>query len=68
MANSRSCCWKDARDVIGWRPADSSDDHRAEVLGKVTTDSVAERFQGGVFVSVDYTRDGFLPPDMYAPV
>jgi uronate dehydrogenase len=66
--NSRSFWHRDARDVIGWTPHDSSDDHLAGAVGKVTDDAVAERFQGGVFVSVDYTRDGFPPPDMFAPV
>ena len=66
--NSRSFWRDDARQVIGWRPRDSSDDHAERALGKVTNDAVAERFQGGVFVSVDYTRDGFPPSDMYAPV
>jgi uronate dehydrogenase len=66
--NSRSFWRHDARQVIGWTPHDSSDDHLADALGKVTDDAVAERFQGGVFVSVDYTRDGFPPSDMYAPV
>ena len=37
-------------------------------MGRVTKDEVAERFQGGVFVSVDYTRDGFPPSDMYPSV
>ena len=64
-ANSRSFWRKDARGVVGWAPSDRSDDHLAEALGKVTADDVAERFQGGVFVSVDYTRGGFPPPDMY---
>jgi uronate dehydrogenase len=66
--NSRSFWRHDARDTIGWTPADSSDDYLAEALGRVTKDEVAERFQGGVFVSVDYTRDGFPPSDMYASV
>lgn len=66
--NSRSFWQHDARDVIGWTPRDSSDAHLAGALGQVTDDPVAERFQGGGFVSVDYTRDGFPPRDMYAPV
>jgi uronate dehydrogenase len=66
-ANSRSFWRDDARHVIGWTPRDSSDDHADRALGKVTNDPVAERFQGGVFVSVDYTRDGFPPREMYAP-
>jgi uronate dehydrogenase len=65
--NSRSFWRHDARDVLGWTPSDSSDDHLEGPLGKITNDGVAERFQGGVFVSVDYTRDGFPPSDMFAP-
>jgi uronate dehydrogenase len=65
--NSRSFWRRDARHVIGWTPHDSSDDQLVGALGKVTDDPVAERFQGGVFVSVDYTRDGFPPSDMFPP-
>jgi uronate dehydrogenase len=65
--NSRSFWGQDARHVIGWTPQDSSDHHAERALGKVTNDPVAERFQGGVFVSVDYTRDGFPPSDMFEP-
>jgi uronate dehydrogenase len=66
--NSRSFWRHDARDVIGWAPRDSSDDHLDGAIGRVTEDPVAERFQGGVFVSVDYTRDGYPPSEMYAAV
>jgi uronate dehydrogenase len=66
--NTRSFWRHDAREVIGWVPRDRSDDHLADALGVVTNDPVAERFQGGVFVSPDYTRDGFPPGDMYARV
>jgi uronate dehydrogenase len=65
--NSRSFWRHDARRVIGWRPSDSSDEHAELSLGKVTEDPVAERFQGGLFVTVDYTRAGFPPSDMYPP-
>jgi uronate dehydrogenase len=64
--NSRSFWRDDAREVVGWTPQDRSDDYLVDALGHITNDDVAERFQGGVFVSVDYTRDGFPPSDMYA--
>lgn len=66
--NARSFWRDDARAVIGWTPQDRSEDHLAGALGVVTNDKVAERFQGGVFVSQDYTRDGFPSSDMYAGV
>ena len=63
--NSRSFWRADDRAAIGWAPRDSSDGQAERVRGRVTTDPVAERYQGGRFVSVDYTRDGFAPPAMF---
>jgi uronate dehydrogenase len=64
-ANSRSFWRSDARDTIGWTPFDSSDNQAASVIDKVTNDPIAERYQGGVFVTVDYTREDFPPSTMY---
>lgn len=64
--NSRSFWRRDARHIIGWTPRDSSDDQADDVRGRVTDDPVAERFQGGKFASVDYTRDGFPPRKMFS--
>jgi uronate dehydrogenase len=63
--NSRSFWAGDARATIGWTPHDSSDSHLDRALGKVTDDPVAERYQGGVFVSVDYSRRDFPPGEMF---
>jgi uronate dehydrogenase len=63
--NSRSFWRADDRAVIGWTPRDSSDGQAERVRGRVTDDPVAERYQGGRFVSIDYTRDGFAPPAMF---
>lgn len=59
--NSRSFWREDARQRIGWAPLDSSDDQADRVRGQVTNDPVAERYQGGKFVSVDFTRKDFVP-------
>jgi uronate dehydrogenase len=63
--NSRSFWRADARDVIGWAPRDSSDSQAETVRGRVTNDPVAERYQGGKFVSVDFTRTDFPPSEMF---
>jgi uronate dehydrogenase len=63
--NSRSFWGRDARERIGWEPRDSSDDQADRVLGRVTDDSVAEHYQGGKFVTVDFTRSDFAPSEMF---
>jgi uronate dehydrogenase len=65
--NSRSFWRWDARGLIGWTPLDSSDDQAERVRGRVTNDPVAERYQGGKFVSVDFTRSDFAPSAMFPP-
>ena len=65
--NSRSFWRHDARALIGWVPHDSSDDQAERVAGLVTSDPIAERYQGGRFVAVDYSRDGFAPSAMFPP-
>ncbi len=61
-SNNRRSFWgRDAREKIGWAPRDSSDGQEERVRGKVTSDPVAERYQGGKFVTVDYSRADFPP-------
>jgi uronate dehydrogenase len=61
-----SVFWRrDARELIGWTPRDSSDDQSEHVRGKVTNDPVTERYQGGKFVTVDYTRKDMAPSAMF---
>ena len=62
--NSRSFWGRDDRDRLGWAPQDSSDGQADAVAGKVTGDPVAERYQGGRFVSQDYTRPDFVESSM----
>lgn len=63
--NARSFWRRDARDTIGWTPLDSSDSHAERVRGLVTDDPVIERYQGGKFVVVDYSRADFPPRAMF---
>ncbi|MCB8882222.1 NAD(P)-dependent oxidoreductase [Acidisoma cellulosilytica] len=63
--NSRSFWRDDGRVRIGWRPKDSSDGFIDQVEGIVTQDVIAESLQGGRFVTVDYTRDGLPPKDLF---
>ena len=63
--NSRSFYGRDDRDRLGWVPQDSSDGQAEAVAGKVTGDPVAERYQGGRFVSKDFTRSDFVASAMF---
>ncbi len=63
--NSRSFWGRDDRERLGWAPRDSSDGQAAAVVGKVTSDPVAERYQGGRFVSQDFTRPDFVASAMF---
>lgn len=67
-SNNRRSFWRrDARRRIGWAPLDSSDDQIERVRGRVTNDPVAERYQGGTFVSVDFTRQDFVTGPVFPP-
>ena len=67
-SNNRRSFWRrDARQRIGWEPLDSSDGQIERVRGRVTNDPVAERYQGGKFVSVDFTRKGFVTGPVFPP-
>jgi uronate dehydrogenase len=56
-ANQRMTWWgRDARDVVGWTPQDSADPFAGQLAGKVTDDPVTERFMGGAYCAMDYSR------------
>lgn len=63
--NSRGFWRHDARQKIGWTPLDSSDSQAERVRGKVTDNPVVERYQGGKFIVVDYSRADFPPRSMF---
>jgi uronate dehydrogenase len=63
--NSRGFWRNDARKKLGWTPLDSSDSQAERVRGKVTDNPVVERYQGGKFIVVDYSRTDFPPRSMF---
>lgn len=63
--NSRTFWDKDAREKIGWAPQDSADVFAGQLAGKVSGDPVEERYQGGNFPSMEYSREEPSPPDLF---
>ncbi len=64
-ANSRTYWRKDARDTLDWTPTDSADPYAAQMAGKVTADPVVERYQGGAYTGMEYSRKAPLPGKMF---
>ena len=57
-ANAAMTWWRDdARALIGWAPQDSSDGFAAKVGGIVSGDPIEERYMGGGFCSLGYSRE-----------
>jgi uronate dehydrogenase len=54
--NARSYWRKDARALIGWQPQDSADGYANAVLGKTSGNPVEERYQGGSYPAMEYSR------------
>ncbi|HVC60165.1 MAG TPA: NAD(P)-dependent oxidoreductase [Acetobacteraceae bacterium] len=60
--NSRMTWWRDdARDLLGWTPQDSADPFAAQLAGRLSGDPVQERYIGGAFCAIGYSRDGNAP-------
>lgn len=55
----------DHRERIGWEPEDSSAQFQDKVGGKLSGDPVAERYQGGGYCAVDYSRAKPSPRDAF---
>ncbi|HET6183742.1 MAG TPA: NAD(P)-dependent oxidoreductase [Acetobacteraceae bacterium] len=61
-ANARMTWWKDDdRARIGWAPQDSADGFARQMEGKVSGDPVEERYMGGAYTAIDYTRQTPAP-------
>jgi uronate dehydrogenase len=56
---------KDGRDIIGWEPVDSADSYTDGLVGK-TSDPVSERYQGGGYCSMGYSRTVPSSTNMFA--
>jgi uronate dehydrogenase len=66
-SNNPASYWgADHRERIGWAPQGSAETYRARVEGKVSGDPVTERYQGGGYTAMDYTRDHPSPRDAFA--
>lgn len=63
--NPASFWGKDHRDRIGWAPQDSSEPWRSEVEG-ITADPVTERYQGGGYTAIEYSRTKPSPRDAFS--
>ena len=64
-ANSRTYWRRDARDTLGWVPEDSADGFAGQLGGRVSGDAVVERYQGGAYTAMDYTRVGGTPEKLF---
>lgn len=67
-SNNPATFWgRDHRDRIGWQPRDSAEEYRAEIEGIISDDPVEERYQGGFYCPIEYSRKGgFSPRDPFA--
>jgi uronate dehydrogenase len=60
--NARMTWWRDdGRDALGWAPRDSADPFAGQLAGKISGDPIEERYMGGNFCALDYSR-AELPP------
>ncbi len=55
-ANSRTFWRHDARETLGWLPQDSADPFAGQLAGKVSGNPVVERYQGGAYTALEYSR------------
>ncbi|WP_428491478.1 NAD-dependent epimerase/dehydratase family protein [Rhodopila sp.] len=55
--NARMTWWRDdARAALGWTPIDSADPFAGQLAGAVSGDPVEERYMGGAYCSIEYSR------------
>lgn len=61
-ANSRMTWWRDdGRQTVGWTPLDSADPYAGQLAGRVSGDPVQERYMGGGFCAMGYSREEPAP-------
>lgn len=62
-SNNPASYWgKDNRERIGWQPRDSAEQFRDEVGEIVSGDPIEERYQGGGYTAIEYSRTGGFSP------
>jgi uronate dehydrogenase len=65
-ANPASFWEKDHRDRIGWAPLDTAEAWAAKVGGITSGNPVTERYQGGGYTAIEYSRGTPSPRDPFA--
>jgi uronate dehydrogenase len=56
--NARMTWWRDdGRETLGWTPQDSADPFAPQLAGQVSGDPVQERYMGGGFCALGYSRE-----------
>ena len=63
--NARSFWGRDGRAVIGWQPEDSADPFIAEQAANVSGNPVTERYQGGPYAAIEYSRNEPSPKALF---
>lgn len=63
--NPASYWGKDHRDRIGWAPQDTAEVYRDDVQG-ILADPVSERYQGGGYTTIEYSRSAPSPRDPFS--
>jgi uronate dehydrogenase len=63
--NARAYWGHDGREKLGWLPEDSADPFAAQMAGKVSDSPVQERYQGGAYTVMDYTRKDPPPGKLF---
>src|SRR5580704_13234561 len=60
--NARMTWWRDdGREALGWAPVDSADPFAGQLAGKVSGDAIEERYMGGAYCSIEYSRNQPAP-------
>jgi uronate dehydrogenase len=63
--NARTYWRHDSRQELGWLPEDSVDTYAGQMAGKVSDNKVQERYQGGAYTAIDYTRVASPPSRLF---
>ena len=64
--NAKMTWWRDdARQDLGWAPTDSADSYTAQLSGVVSGDPTEERYMGGHFCSMGYSRSAPAPAGLF---
>ena len=64
-ANSRTYWAHDAREALGWQPNDSADEYAGRVGNITSGNPIIERYQGGGYTAIDYTRSAIPPTALF---